>query len=679
VGGAELASPTAWVPESKPIRITEVGSPAVDKGANEPNVFPDAKSALGGAPNFSNGRRDDLMQRRFLEAVLSHFDPAFGASEADNPISSAYSGRMIETDAIYPWTWDARPYPAFPLATDAWADGPNWETGHWLNGRLGAAPLDDLVAAIITDHGLEAFDSKRLRNAVDGYLIDRPMSARAAIEPLALAFAFDATEEGAEIVFRPRGGKPAATLVDDDLVVEGDRAECRLVRAQETELPIEVSLGFTEVAGDYRRAAARSRRLVGSSRREARADLAIVASDSTAERAADIWLQDLWAGRERADFALPPSMIALTPGDVVALEVRGRDRLMEIGEVVDSGARTIKARSVDPEIFAVPARPPRHASVPVPAAAGPPEVLVLDLPSLDQETEPALQQFAVHASPWFGAMAIWRSSGESYQRVALATVPAIVGATLDDLAPGPANRWDNANSFRVKLASGALVAHPDIAVLNGANAAAIRTAGANWEVIQFAAAELVDERTYLLSRLLRGQHGSEWTLTGAIPAGAPFVLLDRSLVPVARSVDFLGRTFSYRVGRASEDIGSANMTSLAATVGSAALLPWSPAHLRGERNGEGVRISWVRRARRGGDSWEAVEVPLEESVEAYRVEIIDAGDAIRVIESDEPEALYASADEIADFGAPQSSLTVRVAQLSAVVGPGRVREATFSL
>src|SRR5690606_20717128 len=102
--------------------------------------------------------------------------------------------------------------------------------------------------------------------------------------------------------------------------IDGERAECRLVRAQETELPIEVSLGFTEVAGDYRRATVRSRRLVGESRREARADLAMVASDAVAERAADIWLQDLWAGRERAEFALPPSRIALTPGDVVALE-----------------------------------------------------------------------------------------------------------------------------------------------------------------------------------------------------------------------------------------------------------------------------------------------------------------------------------------------------------------------
>jgi hypothetical protein len=468
-------------------------------------------------------------------------------------------------------------------------------------------------------------------------------------------------------------------------VVEGERAECRLVRAQETELPVEVTLGFTEVAGDYRRAVARSRRLVGSSRREARADLAIVASDAVAERAADIWLQDLWAGRERAEFALPPSRIALMPGDVVSLEVRGRARLVELNETVDAGARAVKARAIDPEIFAVPARRPRPANVAVPAAAGPPEVLVLDLPAPPgsgpgaDEGEPALQYFAVHASPWPGAMAVWRSSGESFERVALATVPAMVGATLDDLPPGPPHRWDNANAFRVRLAGGALTAQPDIAVLNGANAAALRNADGNWEVIQCAGAQLVGDKTYLLSRLLRGQLGTDWTLGGAISAGAPFVLLDRALAPVARGTDFLGRAFSYRVGRASEDVGSANMTALDAAVGPAALLPWSPAHLRGERTEDGVRISWVRRARRGGDSWEALEVPQNESVEAYRVEILDGGEVVRSIDSEEPEALYSEDDELADFGTPRSSLVVRVSQLSAVAGAGRARTATLSL
>ena len=95
VGGAELGSPTAWTPQGKPIWLTEIGCPAVDKGANQPSTFPDAKSADGGLPYFSNGRRDDLIQRRFLEAVLGAFDPAFGATDESNPVSSVYGGRMI--------------------------------------------------------------------------------------------------------------------------------------------------------------------------------------------------------------------------------------------------------------------------------------------------------------------------------------------------------------------------------------------------------------------------------------------------------------------------------------------------------------------------------------------------------------------------------------------------------
>ncbi|MCC7272510.1 MAG: glycoside hydrolase TIM-barrel-like domain-containing protein, partial [Alphaproteobacteria bacterium] len=154
VAGAELASPTAWVAQSKPLWLTEVGCPAVDKGANQPSIFPDAKSSDGGVPHFSSGTRDDLVQRRYLEAILGAFDPAFGASAESNPVSTVYGGRMLAPDAIHVWTWDARPYPAFPAATDVWADGANWETGHWLTGRLGATPMRELVAAILADAGI---------------------------------------------------------------------------------------------------------------------------------------------------------------------------------------------------------------------------------------------------------------------------------------------------------------------------------------------------------------------------------------------------------------------------------------------------------------------------------------------------------------------------------------------
>ena len=60
--------------------------------------------------------------------------------------------------------------------------------------------------------------------------------------------------------------------------------------------------------------------MVGGSTRSAHANLAMVTEDSEAERRAEIWLQDLWAGRESAEFALPPSRLSLALGDVVGPE-----------------------------------------------------------------------------------------------------------------------------------------------------------------------------------------------------------------------------------------------------------------------------------------------------------------------------------------------------------------------
>jgi hypothetical protein len=55
-GGVRSETPTAWVPRSRPIRLIEFGCPAVDKGANAPNLFIDPKSSESALPPFSERR-----------------------------------------------------------------------------------------------------------------------------------------------------------------------------------------------------------------------------------------------------------------------------------------------------------------------------------------------------------------------------------------------------------------------------------------------------------------------------------------------------------------------------------------------------------------------------------------------------------------------------------------------
>jgi hypothetical protein len=235
-GGIESATPTAWVPQSKPVWFTELGCPAIDRGTNQPNVFFDPKSSESFTPYFSRGWRDDAIQRAYLEATY-----LWWGNPTNNPLSTVYGGRMVHVPECAAWTWDARPYPFFPALTDVWTDGPNWRLGHWLTGRLGAVSLAALVRHLCLRAGMPAqrIDVSGLWGAVEGHVIGALESPRASITTLARHFGFDAVETGGVIRFVMRGRAAVAEIDADDLVAAPDpRAEgLELTRAQETELP----------------------------------------------------------------------------------------------------------------------------------------------------------------------------------------------------------------------------------------------------------------------------------------------------------------------------------------------------------------------------------------------------------------------------------------------------------
>jgi hypothetical protein len=679
VGGVETAA-TAWVPRSKPIWLTEIGVPAVDKGPNGPNVFPDPKSSESAYPPLSRGTRDDLIQARTLAAILSRFDPALpGHPAGANPLSPVYGGRMVDPERVFLWAWDARPYPAFPDFDTVWADGRNWDTGHWITGRIEGVELDRLIAAVMRDFGLEPAAEIAIDGFIDGFVVDRPMSARDALEPLATLFGIDAAASGGGLRFRGGGARVAAALAAEDLVLDDKEPSLKLVRAQETELPAQVELGFTDGEGEYRRAAVASRKLAGASRREARTDAAVVTRRAEAQRLADTWLQDLWAGRDTAEFALSPRRIALAPGDIVRLPTSAGPRLHRVMRIADGPTRKISTRAVEPAVFETPGAAVSRPSRRPPAVVGKPEAIVLDLAAARGDP-PGLQYLAVAADPWPGAAAVWRSAdGASYALHRTVDMPALVGRTLTGLAAGPLWRWDDLSVFDVEVSSGALASITDEAALAGGNVFAIRGADGAWEILSAARAELIGSRRYRLSRLLRGLAASEPQAGRAAPAGSTVVRLDEAVVPLTTALSDLGTPWRYRVGPADRDHADPAVVEFVATAGPDALKPLAPVHLRARRVTDGVVISWVRRTRREGDAWEPSEIPLGEESEAYEVDVVQAGTVIWTLSSASASVLYAAADELAAFGVPQTALSLRVAQKSVVVSRGFEAAAVVSV
>jgi GTA TIM-barrel-like domain/Putative phage tail protein len=680
-GGVESTTPTPWVPQSKPFWFMEVGCGAVDKAANEPNVFVDPKSSENALPQYSRGQRDDLMQRRYLRALIEAFDPrAQGYVPGTNPVSTLTGAPMVALDRIHVYAWDARPYPAFPANTELWGDGGNWRLGHWLNGRFAGAPLSETVAAILEDYGFTRHDTQFLTGSVTGYVIDRVMSARDALHPIELAYFVDTVESGGLIRFLPRGTRaPVLTLAQSDLVeTKPDQALLGLTRGQETELPTAAKIRYLAAGNDYRQAVAESRRLSGASGRLSQADIAIVMDADQAQATAESWLFETWASRERASFKLPPSALALEPGDAVALDIAGEPRLFRLTGVGEHGVRDIEALSLDPEVYGRTNTADRPASSSTPVVAGQPAVLFLDLPLLRGDEAPHSGYAAALMLPWPGGVAIYASPETSGFRLkALAVQPATIGTLTAALAAGPRGRLDHANTLTVTLGSGALTSASPIQVFAGANAAAIQTASGDWEVIQFTRAELVAAKTYALTGLIRGQAGTDATLGPAIPKDSPFVLLDGAVTEIALTAAETRLPLNWRYGPSNRDIGDQTYAGAAHTFQALALRPLSPVHVRGTRSANGdLTVTFIRRTRAGGDSWDATEPPLSEDAERYEADIVSGVTVKRTIAVASPTFLYTAAQQTADFGVPQSALAVRIAQVSSTFGRGAAATAT---
>ncbi len=644
--GVREATPTAWQPQSKPIRFTETGCPAVDFGANQPNVFHDPKSSESAFPHHSRGVRDDTMQRRFLQAMLAHWqnDPMVARS--------------------YVWTWDTRPYPDYPLRTSVWSDGPAYDKGHWITGRLDAAPLAELVAEICASAGETRIDVSRLHDLVHGYTIDRTMSARDALAPLMLVYGFDALESDGVIRFIPRGAAPVATLNEADLVEADD--PFTLTRAQETDLPRAVRLGYIRADAEYRRGTAEATLEPTASNRIDASDHAIALPGGKAQAAANRWLSEAHVAKDSAAFALPPSRLALEPGDTITLVNDGNSYPHRLAAISEADSRQIDAIRVAPDLY-IPSDAPE--SLPEPSALPlqtPVIVEFLDLPLLKGTESPA-PHIAAFASPWPGAVALYSASSEADFALTLTVErPATLGRTLTPLTSSAPSRWSQ-TSVDIKLSSGSLRSRDRLSTLAGANAAALRTPSGAWEVIQFREASLTAPQTYRLTGLLRGQAGTEPLITD-LPAGTRFVLITDALKQLPLTAEDIDREAHYRYGPANLPFDAEPFRATTHTPSGAALRPYAPAHLRTTTAANGdLSITWTRRSRTGGDSLQN-EPPIGEEKERYLVEISDPSGPLRSVETTTPATTYTAAQQSTD--AATAPLTIRIAQLSARTGPG---------
>lgn len=648
------SSTTAWVPESKKIWFTEYGFPSVDGSSNQPNVFWDPNSSESFYPRFSKGRVDNRAQRAAIAATETFW------KDSD----------MLER--LFLWTWDARPFPYWPDLDSVWADGELWRYGHWVNGKFGLSGLAAIVADLCERAGLTNgdYDVSRLQGLVDGFVLTRQQSVRQAVEQLMGAYFFDAAESDNQIRFSHRGGEVAAAIPQDDLLPNS----FKLTRSQEIELPQQVSVIYLDKLSQYQPGHQIAQRITTESEERTTLNFPIVMEQSQAQSIAEISLYTAWMGRTHYSLELPPKYMALEPTDVIAVDDGDAVHTIRITRTRLGVGNALQVQGVAEDIttYDIQAVIPLQTSTALPKQVSPTTMQLLDIPALpnDNPAQPVMRIAAtLLAQGWEGAV-LYRSAddGQNYNRVLTATEAATQGTALTALsaAANPAF-MDTLNSVTVLLlGTGELYHASETALLNGANAALLGD-----EIIQFQTATALAAGKYQLSGLLRGQMGTEWAMTTHV-IGERFVLLDANLAKDTSAGSIIGLARKYKGVSIGATLGQTDSQDF--TYNARALKPFSPVHVAGTRDSSGnLTLNWIRRTRLQSEWRDYADVPLLEESERYEVDILDGTDVVRTIATTSPTASYTAAEQTTDFGSTQSSLSVRVYQISAVVGRGSAR------
>lgn len=528
----------------------------------------------------------------------------------------------------------------------------------------------------------ENLDATAATDLVAGFKVARQTSARAILQSLQPAYFFDFVESGTKLVVRKRGAAEVATIDAGDLgarvfqVIESEPAPAyEREHVEEIETPRVVEVSYVDTDAGYDIGVQRAERQTGTAKAPLAIEVPVVLTAAQAQTIAFVNLLHAHASKDRVKFSLPHIYDAIEPADTVLVPMAGGNRRVRIDAV--TRARPMLECEGAPEeryIYEVlTGGSPRLVgpSQTDPATIADTRLVLLDIPPLRDEDDSLLIYVAMagdtHDKGWSGASLYQSTDGGTSYTVQFSTSqPATIGSTRSALGNwSGGNHWDETSTVDVRLTSGTFSSATKLAVYNGTNAVAV---GA--EILQFLDAELIDTDVWRLSGLLRGRKGTAVSEHGI---GETVVLLSSALRVHATTA--LGMVRHYKAVTAGKAVAEA--PAHAFTLAGNSIRPLSPVHIHGSRDGDDLTITWIRRARINAEWRDLIDVPLDEPSEAYEIDILDGSTVVRTLTATTPSVVYSGAQQTTDFGAPQTSISIAVYQMSSRIGRGHAGTATI--
>lgn len=579
------------------------------------------------------------------------------------------TGAVVATDSV---AWSPSAYTAdmVQLATDG---DPDVCSTTIANMRVSAGDtaivtpvtLQDAVAQQCELAGLAAseYDVSALSGNVSGFAVTQIAAPRVTLEMLATAYSFIAYEGGGKVRFRPRASSPVDSIAYADLgATDAERIEALpLTRANDIEVPSQVTVRYANASNDYQDGAESSERLTTEQTSVEAMELALALTPQEAKRIAEIRASDLSNSGLRVEgLQLLKERPHIEPCDVMLVydDDGSVYRLMVI-KVTDAGViRSIDAALDDASVSVGTANTDENyvdsATI---ARRIEGDLELLDIPILrdadDADGFYAAAGKASNSGYWPGGTLYRGQADANYVEAATFASSGYVGQTsgaLGDWTGGTV--FDEKNSVLV-FGAGTL----DSYTRDQIQAATARPVLIGGEVLFYRTAtpygSPVQAGAYVLSGLLRGRRGTEWAMSTHADGDRVVLLHENSLRRIELTTGQVGIEYDYKL----VTNGNAIDTYLpeAFTCTNVGLRPFSPVDVRAVLQDDGsTLLSWKRRTRLAcrfvGSS--GISTPLGETSEAYEIDLYTPDSPPVLLgtqEADEEQAVLRPIQTVATF------------------------------
>lgn len=558
-----------------------------------------------------------------------------------------------------------------------------WQVTDYLSGNNAALPA--IIQSECLQSGLLSaldIDVSDISQDVRGYRVAESGAIRGALEPLQGAWPFDVIQSGYQIKFVRRGKTSVATIDAQELDARpydtAPGVQITLSHEMDTQLPRKVAIRYMDANREYDTSEQNAERLNTDAVNIREMELPIVLSATEAAGMSEVLLYLYWLERRDISFKLPPQYRYLEPTDVITITGEWGQYELRLTRInLESDGRLACSAKFNAAAIYTPTAEGAEGDAPEQTVPldGPSLYILLDVPLLaDAYNSPGWPAaMAGYTSGWPGGI-IYRSTdgGATWSDLQGFTSPVTLGYARNSIGAGRFDIVDASSVLDVDMLAGDLSSITELAQLNGGNLLAYGAPG-RWEICSPRTVELQADGSLKLSDWMRGRFGTEWAAALHEAGDALVLMTDPDLAWIPSDTASIGLARDYRGITSGRSIDSD--TTRSETYEAVNLTPLSPVYLNGSRHPttRDWALTWTRRGRVSPEWRNSVDVPIGEDTEAYEIDIYDgSGYATvkRTLTASSATVAYTSAEQVADFGSNQSTLYLKVYQMSATVGRG---------